>query len=354
VTGPPPGREVQLSTLTTLRVGGSAFPVVYATNTADLAEWVISLDKAQEPLLILGGGSNVVITDDPLPGTVVRIASRGSNPQSIDDDTLRVTVQAGEPWDEFVAFAVGAGWSGLESLSGIPGLTGATPIQNVGAYGYDVASTIVAVDVLDRRSGRPRSMAKEDCQFVYRSSVFKGTARYVVLAVTFELRRSDLSAPIRYAELARVLGVPLGEQAPVTRVRDAVLELRAAKGMILDEADHDTWSVGSFFTNPLLTDTQWAELLARAQRYEEQPVGYPETAGRVKTSAAWLIEQAGFARGYGQGPAKISSKHTLALTNTGSATADDVVSLAREVRAGVFATWGVLLHPEPVFVGVAL
>jgi UDP-N-acetylmuramate dehydrogenase len=257
-------------------------------------------------------------------------------------------VAAGEPWDPLVSHAISRGWSGIEAMSGIPGLVGATPIQNVGAYGADVSELISMVRTLDRSTGQLKTFFPVECGFGYRTSRFKSDpGRFVVLSVTFQLRIGSMSQPIRYAELARLLGVAVGRRAPAAEVREAVLALRNTKGMVLVEDDHDTWSVGSFFTNPILSPAAAAALPADAPRF-----GQPD--GRVKTSAAWLIERAGFAKGYGQGAAQLSTKHTLVLTNRGGASAAELLSLAREIRAGVQAKFGVELVPEPVIVGCEL
>ena len=255
-------------------------------------------------------------------------------------------VAAGEDWDGFVAQAVDAGWAGVEALSGIPGLTGATPIQNVGAYGQDVAQTLATVRTWDRQTGRITTYAAADCGFGYRHSRFKGTDRWVVLDVTFQLRPTTLSGPIAYAELARALGVGVGERATLSDVRAAVLALRTAKGMVLDPADHDTWSAGSFFTNPVLA----------ADALPAGAPAWPQPDGRVKTSAAWLIERAGYGKGH-PGPGgrvALSTKHPLALTNRGAATTEDLLSLAREVRDAVRDRFGITLANEPVLLGMTL
>ena len=251
-----------------------------------------------------------------------------------------------------MATAVEQEWSGIEALSGIPGLVGATPIQNVGAYGSEVAQTIARVRTFDRSTGRQASFSVADCGFGYRTSRFKAERdRYLVLEVTFQFTLGSLSAPIRYAELARTLGVPVGTRVPAADVRRAVLGLRAGKGMVLDAADRDTWSAGSFFTNPILDPDAAASLPADAPRF-------PQPDGRVKTSAAWLIEHAGYGKGFGAdlgaGRATLSGKHTLAVTNRGGATADELLALARVVRGGVQQTFGVTLVAEPVLVGCAL
>jgi UDP-N-acetylmuramate dehydrogenase len=339
---------VSFADLTTLRLGGPAARVLAAETSAELVEAVTACDRAGEPVLVLGAGSNLVVADAGFEGTVVRVASTGVlRSAAPDGPRVAVTALAGESWDALVAATVSEGLAGLETLSGIPGLTGATPIQNVGAYGADVSDTVQRVEVLDRVTGRVGVLAGEDCRFTYRNSRFKGSDRYVVLAVTFGLERSATGAPVRYAELADHLGVAVGGRAPVSDVRRAVLELRARKGMVLDPADHDTWSAGSFFTNPVLPAELAAQLPPEAPRW-------PEADGRVKVSAAWLIEQAGFAKGHGAGPVRLSTKHTLALTNRGSARTADLLTLAREIRDGVRARFGVELAPEPVLLGCAL
>lgn len=339
---------VRLADLTTLRVGGPARRVVDAATGPELIEAVRAADAAGEPLLVLGGGSNVLIADEGFPGTVVRVATSGITANNPADGQAVVTVAAGESWDGFVQQAIAHRWSGVEALSGIPGLVGATPIQNVGAYGSEVSQTLAWVSALDRSTGRRERFAAADCDFGYRSSRFKSDpGRHVVLSVTFRFAVESLSAPIRYTELAKTLGVAVGDRVPAGEVRAAVLGLRSRKGMVLDERDHDTWSAGSFFTNPLLAAADAGLLPAAAPRY-------PQADGRVKVSAAWLIEHAGFARGYGSGPAGLSTKHTLALSNRGTATAGDLLDLAREIRSGVSREFGVLLTPEPVLVGCAL
>ena len=259
-----------------------------------------------------------------------------------------IDVAAGEPWDAFVERSVHAGHVGVEALSGIPGLVGATPIQNVGAYGQEVSQTIARVRLWDRQDRKVVTRSVAECHFGYRRSLFKAQpGRWVVLSVSFQFRLGELSTPVRYAELAKALGIQPGERAPLAKVRRTVLQLRRGKGMVLDQADADTWSAGSFFTNPLVPAEIAAALPDDAPRY-------PQPDGTVKTSAAWLIEHAGFSRGYGLGLARLSSKHTLAITNRGSAQAADIVALAREVRAGVERAYGVRLVPEPVLIGVSL
>jgi UDP-N-acetylmuramate dehydrogenase len=344
---------VLLSDLTTLRLGGPAARYVEAHSEDAVVDAVRAADRDGEPLLVLAGGSNVVVADAGFPGTVVRVATAG-----VTRTGTELEVAAGAAWDPLVAACAAGGLAGIECLSGIPGSVGATPIQNVGAYGQEVSETIVAVRALDRASGAIEELDPQACAFTYRSSAFKRhPGRWVVLAVRFALHASPLSAPIRYAELARALGVEVGEPAPLERVREAVLALRRGKGMVVDPGDPDSTSAGSFFTNPVLDAGAFAALERRAaQRLgpDARPPAWPEDGGSVKTSAAWLIERAGFRRGHGD-PAgiAISSKHTLALTNRGAGTTAELVALAREIAGGVRDAFGVELVPEPVFVGHA-
>ena len=290
----------------------------------------------------------MLVGDAGFDGTVIKIATRGIDEETAACSGAVITVAAGEPWDPLVSYAVERGWSGLEAMSGIPGLVGATPIQNVGAYGAEVSELISMVRTLDRSSGHLKTLFPVECGFGYRTSRFKSDpGRFLVLSVTFQLPLGSMSQPIRYLELARALGVDAGDRVPAAEVRQAVLGLRTAKGMVLAEDDHDTWSVGSFFTNPLISPAQALTLPANAPRFNQRD-------GMIKTSAAWLIEQAGFAKGYGNSAARLSSKHTLALTNRGGATSADLLSLAREIRAGVRAKFDIELVPEPVLVGCEL
>jgi UDP-N-acetylmuramate dehydrogenase len=349
--------DVLLATLTTMRVGGPASRLVTAETTDEVVDAVREVDDADEPLLVLSGGSNLVVADDGFPGTVVHIASSGITVESADAcGGVMVRVAAGEVWDDVVARAVDEGWAGVEALSGIPGLTGATPVQNVGAYGQDVSQTIAQVRTWDREAQAVRTFASADCDFVYRHSRFKGTDRYVVLDVLFQFERADLARPVAYADLAAGLGVDLGTRVPLDAARQAVLEQRRRRGMVLDPSDHDTWSCGSFFTNPVMSTDDYdafAERAAERLGFDgPRPPRFPEPDGRVKTSAAWLIEKAGFDKGYGlPAPAALSTKHTLAITNRGGATASDIAALARQIRDGVHAAFGVTLVNEPVFVG---
>jgi len=353
-----PGSPPPLSSLTTLRLGGPARRMADAASEEQLVEGVRAADAGDEPLLLLAGASNVVVADEGFDGTVLRVASRGVERLARSDGRVWLDVAAGEDWDPFVAACVDGGLAGVEALSGIPGSVGATPIQNVGAYGQEVADVVVGVRALDRAAGAIHTLDPEACLFDYRTSVFKrDPGRWVVLRVTFALEPSPLSEPIRYAELAGRLGVELGARAPLADVRAAVLQLRRAKGMVLDPGDPDTVSAGSFFTNPILRERDWPAVVERVRDRlgaDVSPPAWPAGERRVKTSAAWLIERAGFHRGYGRPDGiAISSKHTLALTNRGGGTTAELVALAREIAAGVHEAFGVALLPEPVFVGHA-
>lgn len=350
-------RDVSLADYTTLGLGGAAAEFVSAQSTTDLVAVVKGADTAEEPLLVLGGGSNLVVGDSGFPGTVLHVASTGVAAVADGSDRVLLRVSAGEDWQTLVDRCVAEGLSGIECLSGIPGRVGSTPIQNVGAYGQEVSQTITEVVAFDRRSGELRTLANSECEFSYRNSLFKGSDRYVVCEVVFALSRSDLSMPIGYAELARTLGVEVGARVGLSEASAAVLGLRRGKGMVLDPHDADTRSAGSFFTNPVLTSAEHTELRKRVGEQfglETEPPVYPLDDGRVKASAAWLIDRAGFHKGYGRGPARISTKHTLALTNRGGATTEDLLALARDVRAGVAESFGVTLVPEPVMIGVSL
>ncbi len=340
---------VPLAPLTTLRLGGPAARLVTAYDEAEVVEAVLA--SARVPLLVLGGGSNLVVGDDGFDGTVVRVASHGLAARRDGDDVL-LTAQAGEDWDALVAHAVAEGLAGLEAMSGVPGLVGATPIQNVGAYGADCAQVIERVRVLDRTSRRVVELAGKQCAFGYRASRFKADVdRWVVQAVTYRLTPGELGAPVRYAELARALGVDAGGRAPLGEVREAVLALRRGKGMVVDGRDPDSRSAGSFFTNPVVDDAELAALVARLGDIEVP--GHPDAGGRTKLSAAWLIERAGFAKGHGPGPVGLSGKHVLALVHRGGGSTAQLLDVAREVRDGVREQLGIDLVPEPVLVGGA-
>jgi UDP-N-acetylmuramate dehydrogenase len=336
-----------LADLTTLRLGGPARRIVAPATAEELVGVIRAADAAGEPVLVVGGGSNLVVGDDGWDGLVALVRTTGYHVEPADGPTIRVTVEGGQPWDAFVAATVEHGWSGLASMSGIPGLAGATPVQNVGAYGSEVADVISGLRVLDRRTGAVEDWDPTRCRFGFRTSAFKHTDRYVVLSVTFDLDVSADAPPVRYLELARRLGIEPGERAPSENVRDVVLGLRRSKGMLLDAADHDTWSVGSFFVNPFVSPAQ-------------VPDGAPnwEVDGAVKLSAAWLIENAGFGKGFGldrgSGSVAVSTKHTLALTNRGAASTADLLDLARVIRDGVERRFGIRLRPEAHLVGVEL
>lgn len=348
---------VPLRGYTTLRVGGPANRFVSATTAEELVDAVRATQSADEPLLVLGGGSNLVIGDEGFGGTVVHVATTGFEVGKSPAGHTVLTVEAGEDWDAVVARTVAEGFGGLECMSGIPGLVGATPVQNVGAYGVEIADLLYSVDLLDRATGDVRTVPRDELGLRYRTSSLKNTDSAVVLRVRLGLHADGRSSPVRYAELARRLGTGLHSRLPAATVREAVLELRRAKGMVLDEADHDTWSAGSFFTNPVLADDELPTVMARIAERTPDPVPqFPAGAGRTKLPAAWLIERAGFARGHAGpgGRATLSTKHTLALTNRGAATTADLLALAKEVVDGVEAAFGVRLHPEPVLVNCQL
>ena len=375
---------MRLSDLTTLRIGGEIRRLVEARSADEVIEAVSAADAAGEQLLVLGGGSNLVASDEPFEGTVVLLrdpedpplldatceVGASGEPDGIPVDPSELTPLdptcggaiveyfAGVDWDRAVRYAIAREMVGIEALSGIPGTVGATPIQNVGAYGQEVASTISRVRTWDREKNAVRTFFAADCGFAYRDSVFKrtrysgpvpsATGRYVVLSVTFQHTIGSLSAPIRYAQLAAELGVEVGDRVPMSRVREAVLRVRGAKGMVLDPDDHDTWSAGSFFTNPIL-DREAADALP------EQAPRYEAGEGRVKTSAAWLISHSGIERGHAVGErASVSTKHSLALTNRGGASSEDLVALAHDVRSRVLERFGIRLEPEPVRLGLDL
>jgi UDP-N-acetylmuramate dehydrogenase len=376
--------QVRLAEYTTLQLGGPAARFSAAATVADLVGTVAAADRDGEPVLVLGGGSNLVVADAGFPGVVVRAASEGAR-FAVVDGAVEVTAAAGQDWDELVHRCLAEGLSGVECLSGIPGSAGATPIQNVGAYGQEVAETIVSVQAYDRVAGHVVLLGAADLGFGYRTSMFKreaaaasgagasgpspaggdvgartaaaATGRFVVLEVTFRLPASPLSAPIRYAELARLLGVAEGGRVPLADARAAVLELRRGKGMVLDEADPDTRSAGSFFTNPVVPAGAFDALSERIGAAARVP-HWPANTGQVKLSAAWLIERAGFSRGFqladDPAGARISTKHTLALTNPGQTTTASLIRLARAIRDGVLEEFGVELMNEPTLVGVTL
>ena len=337
-----------LSNFTTLKVGGPAQKIVHAHTEDELVEFVKAADKAGEQVLILGGGSNLLISDAGFAGTVIRVESKGN---ALDYDACSggmIEVSAGEDWDKFVALTIEKGFADLESLSGIPGTIGGAPIQNIGAYGHEVSETIARVKAYDRTKGEITTFTNEQCRFSYRNSVFKAEAgRYVILNVIFQLRKGEKSLPITYAELAKFLSINIGDRAPVVEVRKAVLQLRGRKGMLIDAGDVNSNSAGSFFVNPILNKEIADKLPADAPRW-------PQTDGRIKTSAAWLMEHAGVNKGEKLAGAQISNKHVLALTNSGDATAGDIVELAKMARAKVFEKFGVKLEAEVQLVGLDL
>jgi UDP-N-acetylmuramate dehydrogenase len=329
-------REWKLSSLTTLGVGGVADRLVVVADAAELVAAVRQADESGTPLLVLGGGSNVIAPDAGWPGDVVAVRSRGIEPEG-----TTLTVQAGEPWDDVVSYAVGNQLAGIEALSGIPGTTGATPIQNVGAYGQEVAQAITSVRVYDRAEKSERTLTPRECGFAYRDSRFKREpGRFVVLDVTFALHAGELSRPVGYAELARRLDVEVGATAPLADVRAAVLELRRGKGMVLRADDPDSRSAGSFFTNPIVP----------VDRAVEGCPSWPAGDGHVKLSAAWLVQSAGFGRGTREGRIGTSSRHSLALTTEPGATTAELLAFADRIVTAVREQFGVTLVPEPTAV----
>ncbi|GAA1457456.1 UDP-N-acetylmuramate dehydrogenase [Williamsia maris] len=352
-----PGQPVSLSQLTTLRLGGPARAFVRVTTADELVETLGRLDRAGEPVLLVGGGSNLVVSDAGFAGTVVQIANDEVRYDVGPDDCPRVVADAGAGWDAVVADTVERNLGGLECLSGIPGAVGSTPVQNVGAYGVEIADVLDGVEVLDRTDGALRWITPSELALAYRTSALKHHDDRVVVRVAMRLTDDGLSAPIRYRELAHTLGVEQGERVPVAVVREQVLALRSGKGMVLDAGDHDTWSAGSFFTNPIVSDDDLPHILdAISARVGDVPVPRFAAEGGVKLSAGWLIERAGFSRGYPDDTVsvRLSTKHTLALTNRGGATTEELLTLARQVRDGVEAAFGVRLEPEPVLVGCRL
>lgn len=359
--------------LTTIRVGGSAGVVLRPARSFLLVETMLETWASGEDWLVVGGGSNLLVGDEGFGGTVIQVATRGIERLRVEgrDDIARLRVQAGEPWDELVAHTVERGWSGIEALSGIPGSTGAAPVQNIGAYGQEVGESLVAVEFLDYLSGEIVRLPIADLGLGYRTSVFKQGREGLIVSVELELHDTGdgLSQPVAFPQLAAALGVELGGRVPVAEVRETVLALRAAKGMVLDPADPDTTSCGSFFTNPIVSENFARALPADAPRWPIDdaadvavPLGGAPQAPHsprehlVKLSAAWLIELAGVSRGFALpgSRAGVSTKHTLALTNRGGASAEEVAELARYVRARVLAQFGVHLQPEPRVIGLDL
>ncbi|MBL3685707.1 UDP-N-acetylmuramate dehydrogenase [Leucobacter zeae] len=393
ITPEPAGDGTPLAQLTTMRVGGPAERILVAHSAQELAELATELWDEYEPWLLLGGGSNTVVSDEGYPGTVLLVRNTGIAPvedASLPAGTIRLRVQAGHDWDQLVSACVDRGWAGIEALSGIPGLAGAAPVQNIGAYGQELSDVLHSVEFLDREAGAATRLSAEELELGYRDSAIKRGREGVVLSIDLLLRDtlagapegaapsdgSVATSPIAYGQLAKALGREIGDRAPIREVRDAVLGLRASKGMVLDADDHDTWSSGSFFTNPIVSERFARSLPEDAPRFPMQedepapaittfeelaagvPLRVPERAPerRVKLSAAWLIEHSGVPKGFrlpGSGAA-ISSKHTLAITNRGAATAEDVAELARLVVQRVQQEFGVILAPEPNLYGLEL
>lgn len=344
--------EVSLEAHTTLRLGGPAKAFVVVERTRDLIEAITEHDVGDTSLLVLGGGSNLVVADQGFDGTVVKVATNDVfvDPRHQDPATVTVRAEAGVSWDALVARAVFEGWSGIEALSGIPGSVGATPMQNVGAYGQEVSDVIRRVHVFDRISGSLRWLDAAECGFGYRSSHFRGLSDRIIVEVEFVLARHALGAPVRYAELARALGIREGERAPLAAVRDTVIELRRGKGMVLDERDPESRSAGSFFTNPLVAP----EVADAIDALGAKTPRFPADGGRVKLAAAWLIERAGFSKGQKYGRVHISNKHSLALVTEAGATTSELLEAARAIQRRVHERFGVMLEPEPIFVGCSL
>ena len=341
-------QDVSLAPLTTIGIGGPARFFFRAGSVDDILAGLAWARERELEVFILGGGSNLLISDEGFDGLVIHIDLRGVVVESEDADHVMVKVAAGEPWDSFVATAVENGWAGIECLSGIPGSTGATPIQNVGAYGQDVSETIVRVEALDRNTGRVVWLTNEECRFGYRSSLFKNVERerYIVLSVTFRLRPGGC-ATIRYPELQKHVDASGVSTDDLRGVRESVIAIRKRKGMVLDATDPDTRSDGSFFMNPVIPAMQYADFAERAPEAPHFPAG-----DEVKLSAAWLIEHAGFTKGFVHGNVGLSSKHSLAIINRGGGTAREVAELVRMIQQRVREAYGVEIHPEPNFIGV--
>lgn len=361
-----------LANHTTARVGGPAQTWIEASTEDHITRSIAEADAAGTPLLVVSGGSNLLVADAGFPGTVVQIKTAGIEVRETTDTHVHIRVAAGHEWDDVVAWSVAEGLSGIEALSGIPGSTGATPVQNVGAYGADISQTLHSIRVWDREANQIVELAAPDLEFGYRDSIIKrsilsstpnfdhASPRWIVLSVDLQLAKTGQSAPVRYTQLARALGVELGDTAPLEHIRQTVLQLRASKGMVLAADDYDTWSTGSFFTNPIVPVSVADTLPANAPRFAHHEA--PDAPETVKLSAAWLIDHAGYHKGFGlhnepgtvNGRAALSTKHTLALTNRGSATTQDLIQIATLVRDGVAEKWGITLVPEPVLVGVQL
>jgi UDP-N-acetylmuramate dehydrogenase len=336
----------ELRDYTSLRVGGPAKKFVEVGTEAEI---IAAIEAAGDsPILIIGGGTNILVADNGFEGTVIRITSHSMQSEIDACSGATLTIGAGENWDEFVATTLERGFAGLETLSGIPGTVGAAPIQNIGAYGHEVAEFITRVRTYDRQTKALKTFTNSECEFSYRNSHFKAhQGRYVVLDVQFNLRQGEMTTAITYVELAKKLGIEVGEKAPIAATRAAVLELRAAKGMLLNPSDRDSWSAGSFFTNPIITQEIANQLPDGAPKW-------PTADGKVKTSAAWLIENSGVHKGDSHGGARVSTKHVLALTNAGNATATDIAELAKSAQKSVFEKFGITLEAEVNLVGITL
>lgn len=364
--------ENLLANHTTARVGGPATTWIDVATEEQLTTAIADADAANIPLLVLAGGSNMLVADAGFPGTVVRLGTQGIDVLEATDSHVHVRIAAGHNWDEVVAWSVAEGLTGIEALSGIPGSAGATPVQNVGAYGADISQTLVSIRAWDRETSTIVELAAADLDFGYRDSIIKRTIessttnfhraspRWIVLSVDLRLTKTGKTAPVRYAQLARALNVDLEDHVSLEHIRQTVLNLRSGKGMVLDDADNDTWSTGSFFTNPIVSVDVANTLPEGAPRFAHHETG--TTTDTVKLSAAWLIDHAGYHKGFGlngeaetvNGRASLSTKHTLALTNRGNATTRDLVQIASIVRDGVAGKWGITLVPEPVLIGVQL
>jgi len=335
-----------LSDYTSLRVGGPAKNFIEVSSEKEI---IAAIENAGDsPILIMGGGTNILVSDEGFAGTVIRISNNKIEEEVDACSGATLTIGAGENWDDFVKTTIARGFAGLETLSGIPGTVGAAPIQNIGAYGHEVSEFITRVRTYDRQSKSLKTFTNQECEFSYRNSHFKThPGRYVVLDVAFQLRIGEMTTPIIYSELANALGIEVGAKAAVHTCREKVLELRSRKGMLLSESDHDSWSAGSFFTNPIISADVATKLPADAPRW-------PQTDGRVKTSAAWLIEHSGIIKGQSIGGARISTKHVLALTNSGDAKASEIAALAKLAQEKVLATFNISLEPEVNLVGLNL
>ena len=331
---------------TSLRVGGPAKKFVEVGTEAEI---ISAIETAGDsPILIIGSGTNILVSDTGFEGTVIRSVNHSLQSEIDACSGATLTIGAGENWDDFVKTTLERGFAGLETLSGIPGSVGAAPIQNIGAYGHEVSEFITRVRTYDRQKKEIKTFTNLECEFEYRNSHFKShPGRYVILDVQFNLRQGEITTPITYSELATKLGIEVGEKAPVAETRKAVLELRAMKGMLLNKTDRDSWSAGSFFTNPIVSAEVAAKLPADAPKW-------PTSDGRVKTSAAWLIENSGIHKGDAHGGARVSTKHVLALTNAGNATANDILELAHVAKEKVYEKFGITLETEVNLVGVTL